>query len=130
MGIALNAEKEIFVADVGHSRIAVFSAEGALLRSWPIDGWSVKAVVEPQLALGPDGVLWVADPPAGRVLLFDPDGRQLGVADAATPLGTPTGIAIIDRVTAMVSDARDNRLIRVQRPPSPSSERQRSRLPR
>lgn len=130
VGIALNAEKEIFVADVGHSRIAVFSAEGALLRSWPIDGWSVKAVVEPQLALGPDGVLWVADPPAGRVLLFDPDGRQLGVADAATPLGTPTGIAIIDRVTAMVSDARDNRLIRVQRPPSPSSERQRSRLPR
>jgi sugar lactone lactonase YvrE len=117
VGIVLSTAMEIFVADVGHGRIAAFSADGALLRSWAIDGWSAKSGVEPQLALGPDGVLWVTDPPAGRVLLFDQGGRHLGVADAATPLGAPTGIAIIDRVTAMVSDARKNQLIRVHRPP-------------
>jgi DNA-binding beta-propeller fold protein YncE len=115
VGIVVSAEKEIFVADVGHSRIAVFAADGVLVRSWRIGGWSVKGVVEPQLALGPDGVLWVTDPPAGRVLLFDQEGHPLGVGDAVAPLGWPTGIAIIDRTTAMVSDARENRLIQVKR---------------
>jgi YYY domain-containing protein len=115
VGIAVGAEGEIFVADVGHSRIAVFSPDGALSRSWALEGWSVKAYVEPQVALGPDGVLWVTDPAAGRVLLFDQDGRPLGAAKSLEPLGTPTGIAIVDAGTAMIADARQNRLVRVSR---------------
>jgi YYY domain-containing protein len=118
VGIAVNAGGEVFVADVGHSRIAVFSPDGTLARSWAIEGWSVKAYVEPQLALGSDDVLWVTDPAGSRVLLFDEDGRPLGVAGSAEPLGTPTGIAIVDPGTAMVADARQNRLIRVTRDPS------------
>jgi sugar lactone lactonase YvrE len=119
VGIAVNARGEMFVADVGHSRIVVFAPDGTIARSWPVEGWSVKAYLEPQLALGPDGILWVTDPPNRRVLLFDQSGTPMGVAAAASPLGIPTGIAIIDRQTAMVSDARENRLTLVSRASAP-----------
>ncbi len=115
VGIVVNTRNEMFVADVGHSRIAVFTPDGTLKRSWTIAGWSVKAVIEPQLALGPDGVLWVTDPAGARVLLFDQNGRPLGVGEASAPLGMPTGIAVSDAASAMVSDARENRLVRVRR---------------
>jgi hypothetical protein len=47
--------------------------------------------------------------------LFDQKGRSLGEAYADGPLGIPTGIALIDSGSAMVSDARENRLTRVTR---------------
>ena len=115
VGIAIAANGEIFVADVGHSRIAVFSPAGALIHSWAVEGWKVAPYHEPQLALAADGVLWVTDPPHARILLFDRSGRLLGTAEPAAPLGTPTGIALVDQATAMVSDAGKNRLITVKR---------------
>jgi streptogramin lyase len=124
VGIGVNSKGEIFVADVGHSRIAVFKADGALVRSWPIEGWIVAAYQEPQIAIGPDDVVWVTDPLRARVLLFDREGRPLGLAEAESPLGMPTGIALVDKRTAMVSDAREDRLIGVKRTSeAPSSKK-------
>src|SRR5207249_5000618 len=65
IGIAIFGD-EVYVADVGNRRIVVFSLEGRLRRSWPVE-WQPRGMPEPHLAVGSDGVLWVADPAGNRV---------------------------------------------------------------
>ena len=114
VGIAL-AQGEIYVADVGHRRVVVFSEDGQLRRQWPVDGWTPEGLPEPYLAVGPDGVVWVTDPAGKRVLLFDRSGTARGVAAASSPLERPLGIVVINRDTAVVVDASRNRLVTVVR---------------
>jgi sugar lactone lactonase YvrE len=115
VGIAV-AEQEIYVADVGHRRIAVFSGEGQPLREWRVDGWGAGGLPEPYLAVGPAHTLWVTDPPGKRVLLFDTTGKPLGTATPSRPLQIPLGIVALTRDTAVVADAGRNQLITVMRP--------------
>ena len=71
---------------------------------------------EPYIAVGSDRVVWVTDPQGKRVLVFDTAGASLGIAEPSTPLELPLGITVTGRGTAMVVDARRNRLIPVRRP--------------
>ena len=116
IGIATDRRGEIYVADSSHRRVLVLSPEGQLLRQWPIDGWQPSSRMEPYLAVGPDDVVWVTDPPNKRVLLFTRSGEPLGTAEPATPLSLPLGIAVIDRDTAVVTDAVTNQVVTVRRP--------------
>jgi hypothetical protein len=61
------------------------------------------------------------------VLLFEKDGAPVGVATAASPLKLPLGIAIVDRTTALVTDAEANAVVRVTR--TNDGERNRRRSP-
>jgi len=115
IGIATDRRGEVYVADAAGRRIVVLSSAGRVLRQWPIDGWQPGARMEPYVAVGPDDVVWVTDPPNHRVLLFAQDGAPLGVATAASPLKLPLGIAIVDRTTALVTDAEANAVVRVTR---------------
>ena len=115
IGIAIDRRGEVYVADAAARRIVVLSSAGRVLRQWPIDGWQPGARMEPYVAVGPDDVVWVTDPPNHRVLLFAQDGAPLGVATAAAPLKLPLGIAIVDRTTAVVTDAEANTVVRVRR---------------
>jgi len=115
IGIAANRHGEVYVADVGHRRIVVLSSNGELLREWPVEGWQPGSRLEPFVAIGPDDVVWVTDPPNHRVLLFTREGRPLGVAVSEAPLDLPLGIAILDQATAVVTDAAANAVIRVKR---------------
>jgi DNA-binding beta-propeller fold protein YncE len=116
VGIAVDARGNFYVADAGHHRIVVFSEDGQLVREWPIDGWGAGGLPEPYVAIGPDGVVWVTDPAGKRVLLFDSAGASLGEATASSALQAPIGIVVIDRDSAVVSDAGRNRLVAVRRP--------------
>jgi YYY domain-containing protein len=115
VGIAVSAQDEVYVADTGHQRIAVFSPDGELLRQWPIDGWKSGTLREPHLDVGSDGVVWVADPSGDRVLLFDANGRPLGVAQTSRALSVPTGIALVDSGHAVVANAGSHSLAVVSR---------------
>jgi YYY domain-containing protein len=127
IGIAIDRRGEVYIADAGHRRIVVLSPTGRMLREWPIDGWQPGGRMEPYLAVGPDDVVWVTDPPNHRVLLFEKDGAPVGVATAASPLKLPLGIAIVDRTTALVTDAEANAVVRVTR--TNDGERNRRRSP-
>ena len=74
VGVATDRRGEIYVADVVHRRILVLASTGEVLREWAIDGWQPGARMEPYLAIGPDDVVWVTDPPNHRVLLFTREG--------------------------------------------------------
>lgn len=115
IGIATDRRGDVYVADAAARRIVVLSSAGRVLRQWPIDGWQPGARMEPYVAVGPDDVVWVTDPPNHRVLLFAQDGAPLGVATPASPLKLPLGIAIVDRTTAVVTDAEANTVVRVRR---------------
>ncbi len=110
VGIAVSAREEIYVADTGHRRIAVFSADGQLIRHWPVDGWNAPTLLEPYLDVGSDGVVWVTDPGADRVLLYDSGGRSLGAIVGAAPLSSPLGIALLDDRHAAVVNAGSHSL--------------------
>jgi YYY domain-containing protein len=118
VGIAVDRQGEIYVADPGAQQLAVFDPEGRPLRRWPVDAWRTGARMEPALAVGPDDVVWATDPAGGRVLLFDRLGAALGTAIADEPLEQPLGIAVVAPDAAVVTDAATGRLITVRRPPA------------
>ncbi len=104
----------LWVADADGGRVARFSWDGAFEREWTDgpDGVPLGAVA--QLAVAPDGSVWVADPDHDRVAHFTADGVPLGAigaaADAADGLLEPTGVAVTADGTIIVADTGHGRL--------------------
>lgn len=68
------AANEAFVADDGHSRIAVFDAgTGAYKRSWTANGDPFHAIT--CVELSKDGMVYVCDRQNNRVQVFQKDGK-------------------------------------------------------
>jgi sugar lactone lactonase YvrE len=85
--VAVSADGEIFAADVGHARVAVFGPDLAFRRQWVVP--RSGTVQGTQLAFSSEGV-FVSDPEGGRVLLYDLGGRHLaerGVGELVRPIG-------------------------------------------
>ena len=85
------------------------------MRHWPVDDWKTSMLLEPYVAVGGDGVVWVTDPGGNRVLLFDSDGRSLGAITGSEPLSVPLGIALLDDRHAAVTNAGSHSLAIVAR---------------
>jgi NHL repeat len=110
VGIAVMGD-DVYVADSGHRRVAVFSTAGVLRRDWPVDGWLPGTLIEPYLAAAND-VVWVTDPGGNRVLLYSAAGGFLGTATAEGPLEAPLGIAALGPTRAIVT-TRGGKLVPV-----------------
>jgi len=68
-----DAANEVFVADDGHSRIAVFDAgSGAYKRAWTANGDAFKTVS--CVKLSKDGMVYVCDRQNNRIQVFQKDG--------------------------------------------------------
>jgi DNA-binding beta-propeller fold protein YncE len=102
VGVAINTEGRVAVADTGNNRIALLHHDGLRL-SW------VKALGHLGTAPGefnaPEGVaydsqgrLYVADTGNNRIQVMDPDGRFRVLP--TPPLEGPSAIAVIDRQEA------------------------------
>jgi hypothetical protein len=69
-----DAANEVFVADDGHSRIAVFDAgTGAYKRAWTANGDPFKTVSCVKIAK--DGMVYVCDRQNDRIQVFQKDGK-------------------------------------------------------
>ncbi len=65
---------EVFVADDGHSRIAVFDAgSGAFKREWKANGDAFKTITCVKIAK--DGMVYVCDRGNDRIQVFDKTGK-------------------------------------------------------
>lgn len=115
IGVAVAANGDVLVTDPTKQQIVVFASDGTPRATWPVP-FAGGDRIEPYLDVGPDGVVWVTDPGANAVRLFAPDGTPLGTATADGPLARPLGIAVLDAHTAVVTNAGDDRLVRVRRP--------------
>ncbi len=75
LGVSFTADGEIVVADTGNRRIQFYSDAGEPLSIVPT-GEDPSPLRSPRRAVvDGEGVLYVADPTAGRVFVFDAEGR-------------------------------------------------------
>jgi DNA-binding beta-propeller fold protein YncE len=83
-GLSVAPDGDIYVADLGHSRIAIFGQNGVLKSTFGIRGAQGGAdkpgeFNEPSgVAVGPDGTVYVADAWNERIQKFDPKGKPKG----------------------------------------------------
>ncbi len=122
-GVSLAAgERELWIADFYHHRIAVYSSEGRFIREVGKSGRLLRGRLHypTDVAVGPDGTVYVADAYNHRVQRFAPDGRLLGAWGGPLALGIPgpwrgwfrvaTGVAVDRGGDVYVADFFNNRV--------------------
>jgi DNA-binding beta-propeller fold protein YncE len=132
-GMDIGPDGSIYVGDRGNHRVAVFSPEGRLLRTFgtaapaPAEGQPPETVkAEPgqffeinDVAVGSDGVVYVLDN-STRVQAFTPEGEYLGSYEPdQLQLFGPNGIAFASKAqngkgdSAYIAVTGQNRLLRI-----------------
>lgn len=115
IGIAVDAQSNVYVADTRNQRIQKFGPDGAPLAQWPVEApnWGVGPYLEPFLAVDAAGNVYATAPTGKTVLKYDPTGKVAGQkATAGTQtLQLPTGIWADADGTIYVSDTTGNSVI-------------------
>jgi tripartite motif-containing protein 71 len=120
-GVAVDAAGTLYVINGPKDTVRVFDRDGKPIAEWGESGSSpgqfafrAEGNFRGDLALGPDGNIYVLDPFNSRVQVFAPDGtyvREWGEAGAEPgQLTTPTGIAVDGAGLVYVADGGNQRL--------------------
>lgn len=119
-GLAISDDGRLFVADTWNRRVAVFSLDGQPLITFPVRGWYEDLGNRPYLAVDEArNLLYVGDPDAGRVLVYDTLGNCVGsfgqptdgVGDM-TQFDTVSGLWVDDAGFVYVADAGAGRVLK------------------
>lgn len=119
-GLALHPDGRLFVADTWNQRVSVFDRNGEFRYAFPVRAWYNDLGNRPYLAIDADrDLLYVTDPDAGRVLVYNTAGDCLGSfgqpADTnpnEAQFMTASGIATAPDGTVFISDAGAGRVLR------------------
>jgi DNA-binding beta-propeller fold protein YncE len=110
IGIALDANKSIFVVDESGARIKKITLEGIVDPDWPSKGNDFKDLKNPAgIAIDCRGYIYVTDARKNSVMKFDRDGKLIkkwgkeGSAD--TEFQAPLGIAVDADLNVYVVDS-------------------------
>jgi predicted membrane-bound mannosyltransferase/sugar lactone lactonase YvrE len=128
VGLSIDTEGKIFVADTWNQRIQVFLPDFTNLRftylqDWEIVGWYGQSLDnKPYLATDYLGNVYVSDPEGYRILHFDSNGKFIQYwGEFGTDLlglNLPTGISADDKGNIWVVDSGNHRLLRFAPPSS------------
>ena len=143
-GIAINSTGHLFIAESGHSRVSVYNPDGTpaymsparfdpsganpsgfptnTFGTYDFTNGSGSLQFPTGVAIGADGMIYVADQGHGRVEVFNPDwtpSHFLG-ATGDVRLSEPLGLGY-DRTTGrlLVADPREDRTLVFENPGSP-----------
>jgi len=119
-GLALHPDGRLFVADTWNRRVSVFNTEGLFLYTFDVRGWYDELGNRPYLAVDPErDLVYVTDPDAGRVLVYDTAGSCLGSfgqvsreGPNSTQFATVGGVAVGPDGSVFVADAGTGRVLR------------------
>jgi len=110
-GIAIDAQRNVYIADFGHHRIQVFDPESKPIRQWGAQGDLPGYFKEPcAVALGPDGSVYVADTWNQRIQVFSSEGKPL--RQLSSTFFGPRGVAVSAEGNVFVADTGNNRIVR------------------
>ncbi|MDP8921791.1 MAG: TIGR03663 family protein [Chloroflexota bacterium] len=123
-GIAVVPTGEVYVADTWNHRIQKFAPDGRPVASWGgVADTKGDAQAQPgkffgprDIAIGPDGLLYVSDTGNKRIQVFDADGHVVrvfgGAGDEPGRFNEPVGLAF-DGDTLLVADGWNGRIQRL-----------------
>ncbi|MEZ4626261.1 MAG: NHL repeat-containing protein, partial [Thermomicrobiales bacterium] len=115
-GVAAAPSGEIYVVDMGNGRIQVFDAEGQFLAVWDESTGSTNLSLTEQglgatgIAVGADGLVYVADTWSHRVVVLDPTGSvirtfgQFGDSQDSTDASINPGMFFGPRAIAVTNE--------------------------
>jgi sugar lactone lactonase YvrE len=108
IGIAVDGQGNVFVADSLNRRIQKFDNTGKFAAQWPIPGtnWESGAYLEPFLAVDAAGNVYATAPTGAAVLKFSPQGQLLNTVKSAGAINLkiPTGITVAPNGDVVVVD--------------------------
>ena len=114
MGVAIDeAANELYVADHGHMRIAVFDANsGAFKRAFKGNGGDFK--VASCVKIGKDGMVYVCDRQNNRIQVFQKDGKFVKEAAVAKSTGADGAVWDLtwtpDQRNVLVADGHNKKV--------------------
>jgi DNA-binding beta-propeller fold protein YncE len=99
IGIAVDAQGNVYVADTNNRRIQKYGPEGNFVTQWaaPQRAWDSGPYLEPFLAVDAQGNLYASGPATATVYKFSPEGQAQGEKTTSpqnVALKTPTGITV------------------------------------
>jgi uncharacterized protein (TIGR03663 family) len=121
-GITADPEGNVYVADTWNHRVLRFTSDGQLITYWGVYQDTGGQLLEPQgmfygprdIAIDPDGNLYVTDTGNKRIQKFDPEGNPLGQWGGAGPetgqFQEPVGLAIDSQGKIYVADTWNQRI--------------------
>ncbi|HMF36072.1 MAG TPA: Ig-like domain repeat protein, partial [Isosphaeraceae bacterium] len=120
MGVAVDAQGNLFIADTGNDRIREVRTDGKIITIAGDAGFSGDGGPASQAELNhPEGVavdasgnLYIADTGNNRIRKISPDGTIVTIAGNGTPaiLNAPTGIAVGASGNLYIADTGNNRI--------------------
>jgi predicted membrane-bound mannosyltransferase/DNA-binding beta-propeller fold protein YncE len=120
VGIALDrATNRLYVADTWNQRVQVFDYSNGNFThvdSWDISGWYGQSLVnKPYIAVGANSQVYITDPEAGRVLVYNPDGTFAyffgGFDQSAANIGVAQAVAADAAGGMWLTDSQNNKLL-------------------
>lgn len=106
-GIAISNDGRLFVADRWNRRVSVFTLDGTPLYTFEVRGWLQDLGNRPYLAVDSvRNLLYVGDPEAGRVLVYDTQGNCLG--SFGQPAENPSDLSQFKSVSGIALDSAGN----------------------
>jgi hypothetical protein len=110
-------DDRVLVLDSNKGRVLTVTAEGKFARTFESNRGGETSLLRAVAMTTHGGLLYIAAPLFGNVVVLDPSGRVERVVEARVPAGTrpfhPAGIAVDELDNIWLSDSSNHRVVRI-----------------
>lgn len=119
VGLAATTDGTLYLADTWNGRVQRFLPGVLPVGEWAVDAWDGNSVNnKPYMAADGSGRVYLTDPEAYRVLIFDDQGQYLGRFGHYSlnndGFGLPNGIAVDGDNNIYIADAGNHRVLKFE----------------